>query len=351
MPDDLDHLAAILHGRRSHMAEGDRLTGLCQVPTLQELAQLVFPGSEPRGVVEFQRLLVHDLIRELSGLLGHMSGPAAHLLHWLLVRFQLENLKVLIRIRFSGQTETRVQDYLVSLPRDLTLDAHGLSTAESYDDFIRLAPKGAFREALKRAIEIYGDRARPFFFEAVLDREYLQGLLAHVEMFRESTREHFKPMYRQEVDIFHLMVVLRGKFHYGLDHEALLPLHVRGGRISRALFTQMLKDQDVRTAVERAAENVFDAPPPEETPDGRSSPAWVGAAALERLAWSRFAHLANLAFRKSHLGLGAVLGYAGLRRVEVANLVTLSEGVRRGIPGEAIRARMITHHDWEAARV
>ena len=38
---------------------------------------------------------------------------------------------------------------------------------------------------------------------------------------------------------------------------------------------------------------------------------------------------------------GVVAGYAGIRRVEVANLITLAEGIRAGMRAEALRARLI----------
>ena len=73
--------------------------------------------------------------------------------------------------------------------------------------------------------------------------------------------------------------------------------------------------------------------------------------ALEALAWKRFQRLANGAFRRDHMGLGAVVGYAGLRRVETANLITLSEGIRTGMTAEAIRARLVPRKELEAAYV
>jgi len=73
--------------------------------------------------------------------------------------------------------------------------------------------------------------------------------------------------------------------------------------------------------------------------------------ALEGLAWKRFFRLANFAFRQSHMGLGAIMGYAGLRRVEVANLITISEGIRNGMAAEKIHGRLITRTDGEVTHV
>ena len=69
------------------------------------------------------------------------------------------------------------------------------------------------------------------------------------------------------------------------------------------------------------------------------------------LPWKRFLRLANLAFRQSHIGLGAIVGYTGIRRIEVANLITISEGIRKGMAPETIRARLITHTGEDGAHV
>jgi hypothetical protein len=61
----------------------------------------------------------------------------------------------------------------------------------------------------------------------------------------------------------------------------------------------------------------------------------------EAAAWNRLYRLANRAMRGSPTGLGTVVGYVALRRVEIANLTALSEGLRLGLSDESIRARMI----------
>ena len=76
---DLDYLVARLHARRSRMAEAKRLDDLCRIRSLPEFFHTIFPGSEFKGILDFQRLLVYELISELSGFRAHMSGPGADL--------------------------------------------------------------------------------------------------------------------------------------------------------------------------------------------------------------------------------------------------------------------------------
>jgi vacuolar-type H+-ATPase subunit C/Vma6 len=51
------------------------------------------------------------------------------------------------------------------------------------------------------------------------------------------------------------------------------------------------------------------------------------------------------------MGLGAVFGYVGIRRVEVANLITLSEGIATAKASETLRARLLPRNDWESVYV
>jgi vacuolar-type H+-ATPase subunit C/Vma6 len=339
LANDLDFLAARLHGRHSRMAEAERLDGLCRIQSLPELFSTIFPGSEIRETLDFQRLLVHELIGELSGFRAYMPDQGADLLDWMLVRFQMENLKVLIRACLTKAPVEEIERHLISLPRELTLDTRKLAAAESPEDFIRLLPKGLLRENLAKAPEISRDYPRAFFFEAVLDRYYFQGLLARIERLSQEDREITRPMFDQEVDIFHLMLVTRGKFHYSLTPEMLRPLRVEGTRIPRMLFTAMLNDPDIYTSVDRVAKRVFDAAPLEHgTNDGTIA---VDASVFEDLSWNRFFRLAGMAFHQSHMGLGAIIGYTGLRRIEVANLITISEGIRNGMAAETIRRHLI----------
>lgn len=141
---------------------------------------------------------------------------------------------------------------------------------------------------------------------------------------------------------------MRGKFHYDLPADSLLSLGVAGVGSSDEWFKALLAAPDILAAAKCAVGHALDELPPEQ-PTGESATA--DPAALEALAWKRFLRLANSAFRRSHMGLGAVVGYAGLRRVEVANLITLCEGIRTGLEAEKLRARLIPRTDLEAAHV
>lgn len=349
MVNDLDYLAARFHGRRSRVAEAERLDALCRLRTIPELTRAVFPQAEFQTCAEFQRGALEDLLLELSHSPRYLDAVGSDLLAWMLVRFQVENIKVLLR-GFTDHTPLEeVREHLVSLPEALVLEAPALLAAETLERFVDRLPMGMPRKALRAALGTYRDLPRPFFLEAALDRGYFQELLDRAGRLSGEDKDVVTPIIDQEVNAFQLMLAVRGRFSYGLTPELLLPLHIRWCGIPTERFNAMLVASDLRMAATFALGRAIDALPTEHEP-GETSVA-LDAAELEALAWKRFLRLANRAFRRSHMGLGAFIGYVGIRRVEVANLITLSEGIRAGVAPEVIRARLIPRHDQEVTHV
>ena len=346
---DLDYLAARVHGRRGRMAEKERLDGLCRIDNLPDFFRAVFPETECRTIHDFQHRCVDELAAELAGLRTHISGPGGEMVGWTLVRFQIENVKVLLRACLGRIPFDEIESHLVGLPADLALDSLRLAMAESPEAFARLAPKGLVRTSLEKALEFCGNDPRSFFFEAALDCSYFQGLIIGTDRLAAQDRDIIRPMVCQEVDMFHLMLVTRGKYHYNVTPELLEFFHVPGTKISRSLLLTMLRDPDLSVSAGRVGGRVYDAMTADEKLiDGTIT---ADAATLENLAWKRLFRLANLAFRQSHMGLGAILGFGVLRRIEVANLITISEAIRYGMAPGTIRRRLIPGTDGEGTHV
>lgn len=275
-PQDLDYLAARIHGRRSLIAEAERLEALCRLRSLDELARAVLPAGEPMETLEFQRRMAMEWLEEMKELACGLSPPRARMLEALSERLEVEDQKRLIR----------------------------------------------------------GREGNSFIQECALDRDYFQGLLSAMRGLDGTDRARIRALIHHEVDHFHLMLVVRGHFFHGLGAEVLLPWHIEGTGITRGIFMSMLTAADLRQAATLALHLALDTLPSEG----------LEAAMLETLAWSRFLHLARRTFRQGSMEFGALVGYAALRRVEVANLITLSEGIRLGVASDALRARMEAAH-------
>ena len=335
----MDFLAARSHGRRSGMAEGPRLRRLCQSPTLPQFSREIFHGQSFESSRDIQRRLLEDFAREIAELANWAGPDGSSLLDWILQRFEIENLKWLIRNLLAEAPNEASQSGLISFSQ-VSMDFQALAAAKTLDELIRRLPRGPLRLSLRTAADLYQDQARPFFFEASLDCAYYTELLARAHALCGEDRQLVLPLIIQETDLFHLMLAVRGRFSFGLEPSALLPFHVSGTQITFRRFREMLNAPDL-TALARERAGLL----------GNQAPEEISAEALERLAWRGLQRLANRVFRRSHMGLAAVVAYVFLRRMEVANLITVSEGIRLGVGEFQIRGHVIENGKSEAANV
>lgn len=330
-----DYLAARLHARRSRMAEGNRLAELCNLRTISELG-LEILNTDIHSCVQFQRQLTRELVQELAGCARHVGGAGGDVFAWMLVRFQIENIKTLLRGFVNHVPSDVLQEYLVPFPDGLGLDLPGLASAASVTDLIELLPSGTLRKRLSDAAAAYHDHTRPFFLEVALDGGYFEILLAKTRQLSGEELVESRPVMLQEANLFQLMLAVRGRFLYGLPSDVLSAARLRG--VFEDWFKTLLAAPDLPAAAKCSLGIVLDELPGELA---------FSETDLEALGWKRFLRLASHTFRSGHMGLGVAIGYAGLRRGEVANLITLSEGIRAGMPVEAVRARMIPRPEVE----
>ena len=342
---DLDFLAARLHGWRSRLAEGDRLDELCRIRTVGELARRVTPGLAFRHAVHFQRHLIEAHVRELAQLAARVDGAGGAFLCWQRVRFQAENLKVIARGLANRLPLDSVTPHLAVLPGDLALDLAPFAEpggAPLLDRLLRMLPPGALRRALEEAGDRFREATEPFLAETALDRAYLQILLRRAAAVGGEDGAGVVRLARHEAGIFNLMLVIRGGRHYHLPPELLHAACVPGGSLGGEDFDRLLSAEDAESGIRVLARQL--------DPAGAAGPS-PEAPVLEALAWNRFLKLANTLFRRSQMSVGVAIGFAAIRRIELANLITLSEGMRMGLDPQRIRQRLIPRAVLEVAHV
>jgi len=346
MAKDLDYLTARLHGRRSRLAEGGRLDSLLRLKSAPDLGRTLFPEARIQDSPAAQRRMVRDLIVEMTGILHHLKGPEARLAEWMILRFHIANLKILLRGILSNTPARIAESHLIMLPADPVLEWAALLTkAKTPEDLTAMLPEEPLGRMLRGALATVPDRKEPFFIEAALDCAYFREGLVRAKALPSADRALITALVAAETDIFHMMLVLRGRFHYGLSPDLLEPFFAGKNRHTHLHFQAMMAAPDLTAAAKQMFGPVLDPPQP-GAPEGSADPA-----ALERRAWGRYRLLASRTFRQSRTHFGTIAGYIGLRRMETANLITLTEGIRCLVPEDSIRHRMIPPLHPEAPHV
>ncbi len=324
---DLDHLAARVHGRRGRLYDGARLRALCALGSVAELAGTLFPGDKINAPAALEERLAAAFIAETRELAACFGGARAGLLEWQAARFQLGNIKTLVRAIAAGAKPEETRGLLVDLPSGMEGYGKGLAAVKSREDLAAALPDGLFRDSLAWAFADYPGKDAVFFIEAALERDYLAELSARAGELGAGDLEGAGVLYELETAAFNQTLALRGKFLYGFPNKELLRLYAPCPARDMRIFKAILGAADIGSALAQVC--------------GREGVIAPGLAGLEALLRSRYRHAALKALRGDHLGFGTVAAYLALRRLETADLITLAQGLRLGASAAELEKRLL----------
>jgi len=331
IPTSVEFIQAKTHGLRSRVYEHERLDELCDLRSVGQLWHRLYPDATPGDHRELQRRLLADHVGALDGIRRFLPDALAPLYVWMMRRFQVENLKVLLRAWRAREPLARVRPFLAPLARDLELDAAAFLKAGGLADFLALVPDAALRSAAEAGAAHYADTGQTFFVEAALDVAYYSGLVARQRALPAAHRAGTDALVGNEIAAYNILTVFRLKLNYGLPYEQAARFLAPGARHAAEL-DRLFAFPDFGDMVKLL--------PPDLLPrDGGRAIATI--ADLERALWQRILQVANRQFYHSVADLGAAVAFYTIKRVELANLFHVVEGVRYGMAPGAIREGLI----------
>jgi vacuolar-type H+-ATPase subunit C/Vma6 len=323
---NLDFIVAKVHGMRGLLYEEEPLRQLCNAASVEALAQQLAPNDPVGDAVGLQRVLTAEHLASLFKLYPLLDGWMAEFYLWLLRRYQAENLKVLMRGWAAKLDERAVARYLVRPPDKLALPVAEMMQAASMEALLDAVPQPVLREGPRMGLPHYEHTGQLFFLEAGLDRAYLAELKRLADRAPASQRGAAEPLVAFELDVYNLMLTLRGVFNYGLAFDILRPLLAPFGRYATARRLDALRQAPTREEAEELIPTALWHP---------------GEGDAETGMRRRLYALANRQFYDAGIHFGAVVAFTALKRIELSNLVKISEGVRYGRPADAIRGSLI----------
>jgi vacuolar-type H+-ATPase subunit C/Vma6 len=337
---NLDFTIAKVRGMRGKLFEGDRLAALCASPSVEDLAAALAPQEPVGDAVGLQRILTGRHVADLHGILVHLDGRPADLFRWLLRRYQVENLKIVLRCRAAGAGPATVARYAAHVPPDLRLPVEDLMKANDLEGLINRIPVPALRDAALLGLGDTEESGRLFYVEARLDQAFFSGLDERAAALRGEARRHVRSLVSRELDVYNTMLVLRAVFNYGINFNKLRLLLAPFGAL---VGLRLLEELRAAPGLDAAADLL-----PAGLVGGPGQP--VSGERVETVLWRGLVALANRVYYGAVLDFGAVVAFTYLKRVELANLVRISEQVRQGAASVDIRRRLIVTSRQEQAR-
>lgn len=324
---------AQVRARLPGLLDTSQWNGLLQQPDVEGVAKLLQDGAYgnelPSGPAALERRLTAALAEETHAAAAFTWGTSHALLIGYGRRFELANLKTVLRARHHAVPWERAADLLIPL-RHSALPWRALFEAPTTEALARRLEGTPFGPPLLTVLEQQGD-ASPFRFEVALDLAYFQDLVRRIGRLsgRDGRRAH--TFLGEWIEVENLSWAFRYRRLAGLTSEETInyTLH-RAFHAGLDAVRRVVTGSTVAQEASRLGYSV-DAEAPEDQ----------ALAALERAAGQRRAEAAERLFLGAPFDVGAALALLVLRETEVRDLITLVEGVAAGLGRGALTTRFL----------
>ena len=177
---------------------------------LAQLADLV-PGNDQHSL---EKGIIAQLLDETLVLLRPLTGSArAFLLYWT-ERFEVTNLKTLLRGKMTGERAAALLNRLTPMGAFGRLDVQDLTHAEDVAELLRRLEAGHYAGIVRQAREAFEDSHDPFLLDAALDRSYYEGLSRRAKELEKQHGKALRRLMAPLIDRINLVWLLRYRFNY-----------------------------------------------------------------------------------------------------------------------------------------
>jgi V/A-type H+/Na+-transporting ATPase subunit C len=214
------------------------LTQLGETLDLLPIFEESLEVSQKSRLVE-QALLSRTMF-ELSVLLRPLSGRARGLLLFWPRKYELYNLKTLIRGKLNDLGMEEIRDNLHDLPENISLPHESLLQAENVLEMLRRLEQGPYAIIASQARHVYEEKNEGFSLDAAIDRLYYTGMMRHLNMTNSDDKHGAKKLLGVMIDRQNILWLMRYRLVYRFaSSEVYYLLIPSGGRIQRTSLMEL----------------------------------------------------------------------------------------------------------------
>ena len=275
-----------------------------------------------------ERALIQALMLDLSVLLRPLDGIGrATLVHWS-HKFELYNLKAIIRGKLQGLSYEQINRSLHDLPPLISLPHDELVRTENILELLRQLESGPYSDIARQARRVYKQRNEPFSLDATIDQRYYTGLLRQARGVDEADRTPLLRLIGVLIDRQNLTWLTRYRFYYELSpsetYYLLIPF---GHHLNRDLLAKLVDLEDVRELVDRLPDTLAPQLSHSDTP-----------MAIEKALDNEVFNHARRALRYTNSAVTKALAYLILREMDLKQLYAIIQGRSLGLDAALIRS-------------
>ncbi len=198
-----------------------------------------------------EQALLQRLMAELSVLLRPLSGRSRGLMLYWPRKFELYNLKTLIRGKLNNLGMEEIRDNLFEMPENIRLPHESLLQAENVLEMLRQLDQGPYALIARQARNVFEEQHENFSLDAAIDRLYYTGMLHHANITDSIDKRGLKKVIGIMVDRQNILWLLRYRLVYRFaPSEAYYLLIPYGGQIQRERLMELANLDGLQTIID-----------------------------------------------------------------------------------------------------
>jgi V/A-type H+-transporting ATPase subunit C len=193
-----------------------------------------------------------DIMEKLS---NYYHGQYAKFIKVLFMRYEVEDLKVLLRAVYTDRDYHHASRPLIYIGRYGSLDFEKLASSKSYYELLENLKGSPYYDYLAH-LKLYGSQEDKFLIEMALDHAYVSIYKKHLEHLSSHEKDVIYKLQGMRADLLNLQWIYRGKKFYRLAPELLFNYCIRfGGRLN----DEILKDLCYSGSIEELEQKMSDS--------------------------------------------------------------------------------------------
>ncbi|TYQ17695.1 UNVERIFIED_CONTAM: V/A-type H+-transporting ATPase subunit C [Acetivibrio alkalicellulosi] len=282
---------------------------------------------------ELENLLKTSLQNDYAKLLKFLGGKTKVFLETSFLRYEIEDLKIILRVLSTDQSKNLLAESLVFLKKYSDLDADKLMLSQSVTEFIENL-KGTEYYNVLAPFAYKKDRQRLFDMEMDLDLYFFKMILdAKDKYLSGKDKKNIADYFGVEIDILNIFWIYRCKKFFNLPKEVILN-HVipQWHNLSKRQLIDLASSRNIEEFKELASKTKYKKIliPDEEQMWETNYMFYVYK------IYKRHLLSGNYSFR-------TVMAYLHLKELDIKNIITVIEGIRYSLPKDEIKTFVIGH--------
>lgn len=312
---------------RKHLNEWISLDLDQIINRLQQDQARTFIVNQPHAPV-IQHQLSSQALEDFQILLRPFSASERRFFFFAIRWFELVNLKVIIRGKFTATNAATIEKQLVALGGFADLPFKKLLETEDPYEMLRLLETTAYAGIVRQARHVYEEQGNDLFLlDATIDRSFFIDLKHRTRFLQQRDAKDLNKVMGMLLDRFNLLWLLRYRFSYGLSPaKSFYLLTATGSKLYAADLMRMAKMETVGEVIEALPRNL------QQALQGLESITDIEIA-MEYLVMS----VASEIIHHKHSAVAQTFAYLLLREAEVRFCQALIKGKQLGLDDSLIK--------------